>query len=255
MDLNQFLLALRAAPPEARLVVAADKLHNVRTLVQDYRELGPRLWDRFTGRKEGTLWYYRQALDALEEAARQLDRRQPPGAELGRQLAEARLQALRMQLNPHFLFNTLNSIAMLARQGHSEQAVRMLAGLSDLLRYVLEEAPPQEVPLRQELAFVERYLEIEQARFPMVLAVPAIHDGEDFFRLVYGNDWPFGEDIQAGIGDNRRHFQNPVGKGIQPGHFQVDPHQVAVVLHCIATLSVPPRQTVRPFYPLASTGP
>lgn len=106
-------------------------------------------------------WEYRVRFREREVAA----------ADLSRQLAEARLQALRMQLNPHFLFNTMNSIAMLVRRGDSAQAVRMLAGLSELLRYVLEEKPPQEVPLRQELAFVERYLEIERARFPDRLRV------------------------------------------------------------------------------------
>ena len=81
------------------------------------------------------------------------------------QLAESRLRALRMQLSPHFLFNTMNTIAMLVRRGDNDQAVGMLAGLSDILRYLLEETPPQEVPLRQELAFIQRYLDIERARF------------------------------------------------------------------------------------------
>ena len=81
------------------------------------------------------------------------------------QLAEARLQALRMQLSPHFLFNTMNTIAMLVRRGDTDKAVGMLAGLSDILRYVLEETPPQEVTLQQELAFIQQYLDIERARF------------------------------------------------------------------------------------------
>ncbi len=81
------------------------------------------------------------------------------------QLAESRLRALRMQLGPHFLFNTMNTIAMLVRRGDNEKAVGMLAGLSDILRYVLEETPPQEVTLQQELAFIQQYLGIERARF------------------------------------------------------------------------------------------
>jgi len=95
----------------------------------------------------------------------QFRERELAAAALGRQLAEARLQALRMQLNPHFLFNAMNTIAMLVRQKSDAQAVRMLAGLSDILRHVLVESPPQETPLKDELAFIERYLEIEQARF------------------------------------------------------------------------------------------
>ncbi|HET6229520.1 MAG TPA: histidine kinase [Longimicrobiaceae bacterium] len=90
--------------------------------------------------------------------------RELAASELRRQLVEAQLQALRMQLNPHFLFNAMNSIAMLVRGQRNPEAVRMLAGLSDLLRSVLEEKPPLEVPLRDELHFLERYLAIEQVR-------------------------------------------------------------------------------------------
>src|SRR5207344_27732 len=86
-------------------------------------------------------------------------------AALSVQLAEARLAALRMQLNPHFLFNTLNTVSMHVRRGENTEAVRMLAGLSDILRHVLEDSPPQEVTLRQELAFIDRYLAIERSRF------------------------------------------------------------------------------------------
>lgn len=86
-------------------------------------------------------------------------------AQLQRQLAEAQLQALKMQLHPHFLFNTLNTIATLVRKQDNDAAVQMLAGLGDLLRYALEQADRQEVPLKDELEFVERYLALEQARF------------------------------------------------------------------------------------------
>jgi two-component sensor histidine kinase len=84
--------------------------------------------------------------------------------ELERHLAQARLQALQMQLNPHFLFNTLHAISALMHKD-VEAADCMIARLSDLLRYALESTDAQEVPLRQELAFLERYLEIEQTRF------------------------------------------------------------------------------------------
>ena len=86
-------------------------------------------------------------------------------AQLESQLAQAQLQALKMQLHPHFLFNTLNAIAGLVRDRKDKAAVQMLAGLSDLLRHTLENAGKQEIPLREELDFLELYLDIQQMRF------------------------------------------------------------------------------------------
>jgi two-component system LytT family sensor kinase len=91
-------------------------------------------------------------------------------AQLSTQLAQAQLQALRMQLHPHFLFNTLNSIAALIHKD-PDAADRMTARLSDLLRLTLDNIGVQEVPLAQELEFLERYLEIERTRFSDRLVV------------------------------------------------------------------------------------
>ena len=85
-------------------------------------------------------------------------------------LTEARLQALKMQLQPHFLFNTLNAISALIPT-EAKPARRMLARLGDLLRITLEHEETQEVTLREELAFLEPYLEIEQARLEDRLTV------------------------------------------------------------------------------------
>jgi hypothetical protein len=87
-------------------------------------------------------------------------------AQLERSLADAKLHALELQLQPHFLFNTLNAIAGLVRTNHKDQAVTVIAGLADLLRYSLDHAGRQCVPLAEEMEMLERYLGIEQARFP-----------------------------------------------------------------------------------------
>jgi two-component system LytT family sensor kinase len=87
------------------------------------------------------------------------------------QLAQAQLQALKMQLHPHFLFNTLHTIAGLVRSNEKAPAVNMIAGLSELLRRALENAGEREVTLREELKFTELYLDIQKARFSDRLTV------------------------------------------------------------------------------------
>jgi two-component system, LytTR family, sensor kinase len=90
--------------------------------------------------------------------------RQVAAARLQAELAVARLQALRQHLQPHFLFNSLHSIAALGRAGDTAGVVRLTAALSDLLRHVLD-AGDRHASLREELQIVERYLEIQRARF------------------------------------------------------------------------------------------
>ncbi len=80
-------------------------------------------------------------------------------------LMEAELKALKQQLNPHFLFNTMNTIAVLVREHRNSEAVTLIARISALLRMALENTGVQLVPLHQELDFLTRYLEIQQTRF------------------------------------------------------------------------------------------
>ncbi|HEY8832747.1 MAG TPA: sensor histidine kinase [Gemmatimonadaceae bacterium] len=91
-------------------------------------------------------------------------RLQAETAQLQTQLAEARLSALNAQLNPHFLFNTLHAISSLVERD-PRGVRRMIARLSELLRYTLDGGSEHEVLLAQEIAFLERYLEIMQIRF------------------------------------------------------------------------------------------
>ena len=86
-------------------------------------------------------------------------------ARLSEQLAGARFAALEAQVNPHFLFNTLNTIAVRARDGDSPGTVRMVEQLSELLRRTLTRHKTSEVPLSEELDLIREYLAIEQARF------------------------------------------------------------------------------------------
>ncbi|QSQ14234.1 sensor histidine kinase [Myxococcus landrumensis] len=99
---------------------------------------------------------------ASQERARETERR---AAALAVELAEARLLALQVQLHPHFLFNTLNAIVVLVRSNETDTAARMLVLLSDILRRLLQQGATQEVSLRDEVAVLSRYLEIQQLRF------------------------------------------------------------------------------------------
>jgi two-component system LytT family sensor kinase len=91
-------------------------------------------------------------------------RRQRQAVHLQAQLAEARLDALRMQINPHFLFNTLHAVSALVERDPGGVR-RMIARLSELLRHTIDSHATDEVPLREELAFLRRYIEIMEIRF------------------------------------------------------------------------------------------
>ncbi len=86
-------------------------------------------------------------------------------SELAQQLATAQLSSLKMQLQPHFLFNTLGAIMVLIQQQKTAEAEAMVERLGDLLRLTLEDVEAQEVPLWRELEFLRLYLSIEQVRF------------------------------------------------------------------------------------------
>ncbi len=101
---------------------------------------------------------------------RSLEHAQIRQAALQEQLAEAQLQALRMQMHPHFLFNALNSIAELIHE-RPRAAEHMVTSLGELLRTYLRSSETQKVPLADEVAFLRRYLEIQQVRFEERLTV------------------------------------------------------------------------------------
>lgn len=114
-------------------------------------------------------------------ALRRARRLEVTAARLHGQLADAQLDTLRAQLDPHFLFNALNSVAVLARRGQSEAVEQMVTRLAGLLRHSLESSRAQVVTLRVELEALRHYLEIEQVRHRERLVVvvdvaEALHD-------------------------------------------------------------------------------
>jgi hypothetical protein len=103
--------------------------------------------------------------------ARRLSEADRRAAVLVRQAQEAQLRALRYQINPHFLFNTLNSLSSLVLAKKNETAERMLMNLSSFFRTTLAADPTADVPLSEEIRLQRLYLEIEQVRFPERLRV------------------------------------------------------------------------------------
>jgi two-component system LytT family sensor kinase len=115
----------------------------------------------------GVLVYF--ALLGIEHAIHyflEARERETQAAQLSARLAEARLGALRMQIQPHFLLNSLNAITVLVRDEDTRTATRLLEQLGEVLRRVLRSDRGHEVPLAEEIEFLRRYLDIEQVRFP-----------------------------------------------------------------------------------------
>ncbi len=114
---------------------------------------------------------------------RKFRERELRAVQLETRLTQAQLQMLKMQLQPHFLFNTLHAISALMHKDVQE-ADRMMSRLSDLLRLTLDQEGAQEVTLRQELEFLSGYLEIEQTRFKDRLTVKTHISAETLDALV-----------------------------------------------------------------------
>lgn len=106
-----------------------------------------------------------------------LRERELKNSQLEAKLAQAQLQVLKMQIHPHFLFNTLNAISALIRKD-PEAGDKMITHLSDLLRITLDNAGEQEVPLIKELELLNPYLEIERTRFSDRLVIVTDIDPE-----------------------------------------------------------------------------
>lgn len=167
--------------------------------------------------------YYRVSKDRTVRAS-----------QLEASLAQAQLQMLRMQLQPHFLFNTLHSISALMHKD-VRRADSMIAALSDLLRMSLQNIGAQEVPLQSELDFLQRYVEIMQLRFGDRLNVtmdvePDVRDArvpnlflqplvENSFRHGFGDLGQGSIAIAVRREDDMLHCEIvDNGRGLRPGH-------------------------------------
>jgi len=122
--------------------------------------------------------------DAALRLYRDFEARQVQAAELRRSLATAQLDALRMKLQPHFLFNTLNAISCLADEGDTDAVMRVVERLGNLLRLSMETSGRQMVTLDEELALLDEYLGIEEIRFKDRLHVVRRVDPDTRHALV-----------------------------------------------------------------------
>ncbi len=104
--------------------------------------------------------------------------------EVERQLSQAQLHALQMQMEPHFLFNTLNAITSLIAQGRTPEAMKTLSHLNTILRVTLQRKTPEKVLLTEELQVVESYLSIQKVRFADRLQVKMDTEPEALNGLV-----------------------------------------------------------------------
>jgi hypothetical protein len=120
----------------------------------------------------------------LLEARREAAERRVAAARLEKSLAGARLESLQAQIRPHFLFNTLNALAVLARRGDGAAVDHAIGDLGELLRASFDHGGRHEIPLGEELELVERYLALQRIRFPDRLAVEWDVDGEARAALV-----------------------------------------------------------------------
>jgi two-component system, LytTR family, sensor kinase len=151
------------------------------------------------------------------------------------QASSAQLAMLRYQLNPHFLFNTLNSIAALIRIRANDQALKMLLGLGELMRATIDRTPSQVTPWPIELAFTKGYIELQQVRFGDRLDVAYVVDPAAeaclvpafLLQPIVENAFRHGIGAKAGrcrlelgaavVGDRLRVTVRDDGAGIRPG--------------------------------------
>jgi two-component system, LytTR family, sensor kinase len=201
-------------------------------IIQPFNERGANaamFWPRFFARLKGSfgsdLVVYSAVIGLCYafDYYRKYREREFIASKLEAQLAQAQLDSLRMQLHPHFLFNTLNSIVGLVRDNKNDAAVNMLVGLSDLLRHTLEHSAEQEVELREELNFIKLYLSIQEMRFSDRLQVKLDIDPATMRAMVPNLILqPLTENaIRHGIGRNAGSGLLGIASAVEDSHLRI----------------------------------
>ena len=147
-----FIGAVQAAIPGWP---ASREGHNVWTMYFDLNRFGIEL----------LVYFFAFGLSGLLLTQSQRQRDAMQKLSLERQLSQSQLKALQMQMEPHFLFNTLNALASLVAQGRNPEASKTLDHLKTILRTTLQRRAPEKVPFTEELRVIESYLAIQQVRF------------------------------------------------------------------------------------------
>ena len=154
---------------------------------------------------------------AVGRRARQLAMRE---AQLETDVARARLEALRLEIQPHFLFNTLNSIAALIRIRANDQALKMLLGLGELMRATIDRTPSQVTTWPIELDFTKGYIELQQVRFGDRLDVAYAIEPAD--RRLPGAGLPAAADRRERLPPRHRRQGRPLPARTVRGHDRAD---------------------------------
>lgn len=179
-------------------------------------------WAVFKGSMYNNLWMYCAVVLATTAISyyRENKERQLQAMQLQAQLSQTQLQLLKGQLHPHFIFNTLHAISTLMNRDVTG-ARRMIVRLSELLRVTMEQIDVQEIPLKDELGFINNYLEIEQIRFGDRLTVQMNVEPQVFDALVPAFL------LQPLVENAVRHG---IATQSQPGHIVISAKQVGQAL-------------------------
>ncbi|MDP2038738.1 MAG: histidine kinase [Ignavibacteria bacterium] len=152
------------------VIVTVLDYRDLRTLIYQRVLENPWIWEDFV------IYFLIMAIINIEDYQTKTDNHLLKVSQLQSQLAQTHLRALKSQLHPHFLFNTLNTLSTLILKQDNAEAERMLGLLEKFLKTTLNENDKSEVSLSEELKFIRHYLEIEKVRFKDKLVVEEVID-------------------------------------------------------------------------------